>query len=72
MRTQENRIVEVPLHDLPRDIRIWLSERVGFKQPTHFGIVRLFRNSSIAMELKQRVQAHKDLKALQIKSTVDT
>lgn len=60
----DNRIVEVKLHDLPRDIRLWLSERIGFKTPTHFGIVRLFHNSTVAMELKRRVQEHRCKKVI--------
>lgn len=53
--------ITVPLHELPRDIRIWLCTQIGWKEPVHFGIVHLFAKSSTAKELHERIQAHKAL-----------
>lgn len=54
----DRKTVDIPLHELPRDIRIWLCERVGWKTPVHFGVVSLFPESKTAAELKERMRAH--------------
>lgn len=64
MIESNHKLIEITLDDLPREVRLWLCGQIGWKQPVHFGIVKLFVGSPILTELRTQLTLHKQVAKL--------